>query len=72
MVRVLAIGPKIRGFIPGRDDLFLRAINGYLTAVPLGPVKAAIDADIAHKAMPPAQPPNANNSLRHIEFYCLL
>jgi hypothetical protein len=27
MVSVLAIGPKVRGFNPGRGDGFLRAIN---------------------------------------------
>jgi hypothetical protein len=34
MVSVLAIGPKFRGFIPGRGDAFLRAIEYIVRLIP--------------------------------------
>jgi hypothetical protein len=40
MVSVLAIGPKVRGFRPGRGDRFLRAINVHSIPSFRGEVKA--------------------------------
>jgi hypothetical protein len=42
MVRVLAIGPKVRGFKPGRNDEFLDHKNPHHTFLQRGSIAVAI------------------------------